>query len=112
MGLDKLDIQVTSKPEGATRLTKKGDTVLVHYTGTLVSDGTKFDSSYDRKKPLEFQVGAGRVIAGWDQGLLDMAVGEKRTLLIPSSMAYGPRGFPPVIPANADLKFVTELMEI
>lgn len=72
------------------------------YRGTL-QDGSQFDASYDRGSPLDFQLGAGQVIQGWDQGLLDMAVGEKRKLTIPPEMGYGARGFPPVIPANAVL---------
>ena len=72
------------------------------YRGTL-ADGSQFDASYDRGKPLDFTLGAGQVIKGWDQGLLDMAIGEKRKLTIPPEMGYGARGFPPVIPANAEL---------
>ncbi|KAF8331897.1 uncharacterized protein EI90DRAFT_3055814 [Cantharellus anzutake] len=107
-----LKIDVTHLPAECTEKTSKGDSITVHYTGTLLEGGKKFDSSLDRGSPLEFPVGTGRVIRGWDEGLLNMCVGEKRTLTIPSKLAYGERGFPPVIPANADLVFTTELIEI
>ncbi len=90
---------------------KKGDTVKVHYTGTLM-DGTKFDSSRDRGDPFSFTLGQGMVIKGWDEGVPGMKKGGKRKLTIPSDMAYGTRGSPPKIPPNADLKFDVELVEI
>lgn len=88
-----------------------GKTVSVHYTGTL-TDGSKFDSSLDRGRPFEFQLGAGRVIKGWDQGVMGMKVGGKRKLTIPSDLAYGARGFPPVIPPNSTLVFEIELLGV
>jgi len=88
-----------------------GQTVVVHYTGWL-EDGTKFDSSVDRGRPFSFQIGAGRVIAGWDQGLATMQVGGQRRLIIPSDLAYGPAGRPPTIPQNATLIFDVELLEV
>lgn len=90
---------------------KTGDTVKVHYTGTLLS-GKKFDSSLDRKEPFEFKLGASMVIKGWDEGVVGMKVGGKRKLTIPSDMAYGKKGSPPTIPPNSPLVFEIELLEI
>lgn len=95
-----------------------GATVSVHYTGWLYKPmlvkqrGKKFDSSVDRKEPFEFPLGAGKVIKGWDQGVVGMKVGGKRTLIIPSEMAYGKRGAGGMIPADADLIFDVELLDV
>lgn len=105
-----LKIEVTQEGSG-DRMVKNGDIISAHYTGKLV-DGTKFDSSVDRGEPFEFTVGAGMVIEGWDKGFLDMKVGEKRILTIPSEMGYGSRGAGGVIPPNAILVFEVELLEI
>lgn len=88
-----------------------GQTVLVHYTGTLV-DGTKFDSSFDRKEPIAFPLGKGRVIKGWDEGIAQLGVGDKAVLIIPPSIGYGERGAGGVIPPNATLVFFVELVEV
>ena len=87
---------------------KKGDTITAHYSGKLLS-GAKFDSSYDRGEPLSFPIGVGKVIKGWDEALLSMKKGEKRTLIIPPQLGYGPRGNGP-IPPNATLVFDVELV--
>jgi len=90
---------------------KKGQTVSVHYKGQL-ADGTVFDSSYKRKEPLEFQVGVGQVIAGWDEGICLLQVGDKARLVIPSHLGYGARGAGGVIPGDATLIFDVELVNV
>jgi peptidyl-prolyl cis-trans isomerase A (cyclophilin A) len=89
----------------------KGDKVKVHYVGTL-TNGNEFDSSRKHNEPFDFQIGAGEVIKGWDQGVAGMKVGGKRKLTVPASLGYGSRGSPPVIPANATLLFEIELLEV
>ncbi|KAF1736715.1 FK506-binding protein 2 [Beauveria bassiana] len=106
-----LKIDVTHKVE-CERKTKKGDKVSMHYRGTLAADGSQFDASYDRGSPLDFKVGAGQVIKGWDQGLLDMCIGEKRTLTIPPEFGYGDRGIGPIPAVLLSPVFETELVGI
>jgi len=108
---DELKVEVVSVPEGCEVKSKNGDMLTMHYTGTL-SDGKKFDSSFDRDQPFSFQLGVGQVIKGWDQGLTNMCVGEKRKLTIPPSLGYGDRGAGNVIPGGATLHFEVELINI
>lgn len=95
--------------QGATP--KKGQTISVHYTGRL-ENGFVFDSSHKRNKPFPFILGVGEVIKGWDEGLITMQVGGKRTLVIPSNLAYGSQEIPGLIPANSTLIFEVELVSI
>lgn len=90
---------------------KKGDKVKIHYVGTLM-DGSKFDSSRDRGVPFDTEIGVGKVIKGWDEGVLQLSLGEKANLIATPDYAYGARGFPPVIPPNSTLKFEVELLKI
>ncbi len=109
-GLKYVDEKVGTGAEAKT-----GKSVVVHYTGWLNQagkKGSKFDSSVDRGKKFTFPLGAGRVIRGWDEGVAGMKIGGKRTLYIPSKMAYGERGAGAAIPPNADLIFDVELFEV
>ncbi|KAJ3482236.1 hypothetical protein NLI96_g7106 [Meripilus lineatus] len=107
-----LQIDVNYVPTSCPFRAQQGDKIKVHYTGKLFSNGKKFDSSLDRGEPLPLILGAGQVIRGWDEGLKGMCQGEKRTLTIPSNMAYGSRGFGNIIPPNSVLVFDVELVDL
>ena len=105
------DLKITEIKTGTGAEAQAGQRVKVHYTGWLM-DGTKFDSSVDRGEPFTFQLGAGQVIPGWDQGVAGMRVGGKRELVIPPELGYGARGAGGVIPPNATLKFEVALLDV
>lgn len=107
--MEKVEIEVLKEGEGD--VSKVGDTLTVHYTGTL-ENGSKFDSSVDRGTPFRFTLGNHSVIEGWEQGMLGMKAGEIRKLHIPYELAYGETGYPPIIPEKANLYFEVELLEI
>ena len=102
-------LEIENLREGTGAEAVAGQTVSVHYVGTL-TDGSKFDSSRDRGSPFTFRLGAGEVIRGWDQGVAGMKPGGLRKLTIPPGLAYGDRGYPPVIPPRATLVFEVELI--
>ena len=104
-------LEIVDVKVGTGAVATAGNTVSVHYTGTLLS-GEKFDSSRDRNQPFQFQLGAGRVIAGWDQGVVGMKVGGVRQLTIPPHLAYGEAGAGGAIGPNATLKFEIELLGV
>lgn len=105
-GLQYEDLEICKGAE-----TVVGKTVSVHYLGTL-ENGAKFDSSFDRNQPLDFVLGAGGVIKGWDEGVQGMRVGSKRRLIVPASLGYGTNGFPPTIPPNATLIFTVQVINV
>lgn len=107
---DVKELKIEDVKVGTGKQVKSGDTVVIHYVGTL-TDGTKFDSSYDRGTPFETQIGVGRVIKGWDLGVVGMKVGGKRKLIIPAELGYGSQAVGS-IPANSTLVFEVELVDV
>jgi len=107
-----MGVTVDKQKEGDGRTyPKKGQTAVVHYTGTL-ADGKQFDSSRNRDKPFKFEVGRNQVIKGWDEGVAQMSVGERAILTCTADYGYGERGYPGVIPPNATLTFDVELIAL
>ncbi|XP_059151835.1 peptidyl-prolyl cis-trans isomerase FKBP1A-like [Physella acuta] len=105
-----VEVETITPGDGKT-FAKKGDTVVVHYTGTL-TNGKKFDSSRDRGKPFETKIGVGQVIRGWDEGFTQLSKGQRAKLTITPDYAYGDKGAAGVIPPNATLIFDVELINI
>ncbi|VDC05714.1 unnamed protein product [Peniophora sp. CBMAI 1063] len=103
-------VQVINPGDGQN-FPRPGDMVKIHYVGKL-DDGKKFDSSRDRNDPFLTQIGVGKVIKGWDEGVIQLSRGTKANLIVTPDYGYGARGFPPVIPPNATLHFEVELLEI
>ncbi|KAG4098563.1 putative FK506-binding protein 2 [Neocallimastix lanati (nom. inval.)] len=113
--IKQLQIGVRYRPRECTRKSKKGDTLVVKYKGSLYESKLEFDSTEDRfgeTTPFRFVLGADQVIQGWEKGMVDMCVGEKRKLLIPSELGYGENGAGPKIPPHSDLVFEVELLKI
>jgi peptidylprolyl isomerase len=104
-------LEVKDLEEGTGAEAKAGDEVTVQYVGVDYKNGKEFDASWDRGEPFTFQLGAGMVIPGWDQGVEGMKVGGRRELIIPPDLAYGPEGSPPAIGPNETLIFVIDLLE-
>jgi peptidylprolyl isomerase len=105
-------LEVKDLEEGSGAEAKAGDEVTVQYVGVNYKSGKEFDASWDRGEPFTFQLGAGMVIPGWDQGVEGMKVGGRRELIIPPELAYGPEGSPPAIGPDETLIFVIDLLEV
>src|SRR5690606_32500279 len=112
MGEAPTDLEVTDLVEGDGTEAAAGNTVSVHYVGVAHSTGEEFDASYNRGTPLQFRLGIGQVISGWDQGVQGMKVGGRRRLVIPPHLAYGDRGAPGAIAPGETLIFVVDLLEV
>ena len=110
MKLSKLEVIDITEGQ-SQQCVETGDVVFMHYTGKLLENGKQFDSSHSRNQPFQCQIGVGQVIKGWDEGVIGMKVGGKRTLNIPSEMGYGSSGAGVDIPPNADLTFDVELLQ-
>ena len=106
------DLQVIDLREGEGKTAEPGQTAVVHYVGVAFSTGEEFDASYDRGEPFAFPVGGGRVIAGWDQGVVGMKIGGRRQLTIPPHLGYGERGAGGVIAPGETLIFVVDLVDL
>ena len=105
-------LQTKDLVTGTGAVAKAGSTVSMQYVGVLYSNGQQFDASWDRNQPFSFQLGAGQVIPGWDQGIPGMKVGGRRELIIPAALAYGAAGSPPKIGPNQPLIFVVDLLSV
>jgi peptidylprolyl isomerase len=112
LGPPPADLEVTELTEGQGAEATAGSTVSVHYVGVAHSTGEEFDASYNRGAPLEFRLGVGQVIAGWDQGVQGMKVGGRRRLVIPPHLGYGDRGAGGVIQPGETLIFVVDLLDV
>ena len=108
---DTKELKITDIVVGDGKEAVKGALITTHYVGYL-NDGSKFDSSIDKGRPFQCVIGTGRVIKGWDQGILGMKVGGKRKLFVPSHLAYGERSMGDILPAHSDLTFEIELLEV
>jgi peptidylprolyl isomerase len=106
------ELEVRDVDEGDGAEARAGDTVEVEYVGVSYSNGKEFDSSWERPEPFTYQLGAGQVIPGWDQGIAGMKVGGRRELVIPPDLAYGEQGSPPAIKPNETLVFVVDLLDV
>ena len=105
------ELEIIELELGEGKIATKGALITTHYEGYLC-DGTKFDSSKDKNQPFQCVIGTGRVIKGWDQGILGMKVGGRRKLIVPAHLAYGERSMGSIIPANSDLTIEIELLEV
>ena len=111
MTTDQQQLEITDTVEGSGKTAVKGALLVCHYTG-LLEDGTKFDSSHDHGRPFQFVIGSGRVIKGWDQGIMGMKENGQRTLFVPSHLAYGERQKGDLIKPHSNLIFHIELIEV